>query len=46
MSKWKQGTPVFWDVAFIGGIVIFLSVVGYKLYALWEATHHVGVRLI
>ena len=46
MSKWKQGTPVFWDVAFVGGIVIFMVVVGYKLYELWEATHHVGVRLI
>lgn len=46
MSKWKQGTPVFWDVVFIGGIVVFMGAVGFGLYDLWLATNEVGIRLI
>ena len=29
MKRWKQGTPVFWDVVFIGSIVVFMGTVFY-----------------
>lgn len=29
MKRWKQGTPVFWDVVFVGGILVFLGTVFY-----------------
>ncbi len=29
MKKWSQGTPVFWDVVFIGSIVVFMGTVFY-----------------
>ena len=29
MSKWKQGWPLYWDVVFVGTIVVFMGTVFY-----------------